>query len=115
MPRFTSAANCAHCNYDIPADMKDTSNDTGLSLDYALEIVWMVYPPEATGLDAKKRYLWMKPVADGEGGDVAFMGKCSNTLFGLASIKDVQCSIELSAKSVWHVMFMDVLTVNRAL
>lgn len=57
--------------------MKDTSNDAGLTLEYALEIVWMVYPPEATGLDAKKRYLWMKPVADGEGGDVAFMGKCS--------------------------------------
>ena len=54
--------------------MRDTGNEAGLTLQYVLEIIWMVYPPAATGLDPQKRYLWMKPVAHDDDVDVAFMG-----------------------------------------
>ena len=71
---FSCSANCAHCNYNIPLEMRDTGNEAGLTLQYVLEIIWMVYPPAATGLDPQKRYLWMKPVAHDDDVDVAFMG-----------------------------------------
>lgn len=55
--------------------MKDTSSEAGLTLPYVLEIMWMVYPPEATGFDWQKRYMWMKIVPDSDDVDLAFMGE----------------------------------------
>ena len=36
----------------------------GLLLSEAMELLWTIYPPEATGLDTFKRSTWMKPVVD---------------------------------------------------
>ncbi len=56
-------------------DMKDPSNEAGLTLEYVLEIMWMVYPPDATGFDWNKRHVWMKIVPDSQDVDIAFMGQ----------------------------------------
>ena len=47
-------------------------NARGLYKDEVMEIVWMVYPPKATGFDPMKRSQWMKRV--GGGGQINFFG-----------------------------------------
>ena len=52
------AANCRYCEEGFPPELE--TDTRGLYKDEALEVVWMIYPPRATGLDPLRRAQWMK-------------------------------------------------------
>ncbi len=57
-----------------PLDLQqDTSR--GLYKDEVMEVMWMVYPPKATGFDPAKRSQWMKK-AGGDRVHNFFGGRC---------------------------------------
>ena len=55
--------NCEHCQtvYDL-----DVNRDgRGYNKQEVLELIWMIYPPKATGLDPYRRSTWMKAAITG--------------------------------------------------
>lgn len=61
------AVNCKYCQLLAPDEQQD--NNRGLYKEEVMEILWMIYPPKATGYDPVRRSQWMRiPRREGQKG-----------------------------------------------
>ena len=72
--------------YSGPMGTEYLESGRGFFLNEAMEMLWMIYPPEGTRLDPMHRKNWMRPMVEGEEFLVTDQGKIAHLLIPGISI-----------------------------